>query len=107
MRWFEMRVISRRALVEYGKDHADAVGPLDRWYRITDKADWQSFDDVRQTFPSADYYKTPNDTEVVVFNIGGNNHRLIAGVRYEKHIVFVLEIMTHPEYDKESWKERL
>ena len=36
----------------------------------------------------------------VVFNIGGNNYRLICIVRFDKQIIFIRFIGTHDEYDK-------
>lgn len=40
----------------------------------------------------------------VIFNIGGNNYRLITFVDYEYQIVFIRNVLTHAEYDKENWK---
>jgi mRNA interferase HigB len=55
--------------------------------------------ELRQTFPPAD--KVGNFT---VFNIGGNNYRLITLVDYEYQKVFIRHILTHAEYDKDDWK---
>src|SRR4051794_8965285 len=49
-----MHVISRKRIREFGADHADAVEPLDRWYRIAKKATWANFAEVRTDFGSAD-----------------------------------------------------
>jgi mRNA interferase HigB len=49
-----MHVISRKMLVTFGNDHADAVEPLDRWYRIAKRATWASFAEVRADFGSTD-----------------------------------------------------
>lgn len=55
--------------------------------------------DLRKTFPSAD--KVGNYT---VFNIGGNNDRLITLIYYPRQLVQVKDVLTHAEYDKEKWK---
>lgn len=45
------------------------------------------------------------DKIYTVFNIGGNNFRLITKIEYEYHKVFIKHVLTHPEYDKENWKK--
>jgi mRNA interferase HigB len=40
----------------------------------------------------------------IVFNIGGNNYRLITYPDYESQLIFVRAVLTHAEYDKETWK---
>ncbi|WP_368041857.1 type II toxin-antitoxin system HigB family toxin [Nostoc sp. TCL240-02] len=69
------------------------------WYKLTSVAKWQNLVELRQTFPSAD--QVGNFT---VFNIGGNNYRLITLVDYEYQKVFIRHILTHAEYDKDDWK---
>ena len=95
-----MCIISKRRLREFWKIHPDAEGPLLYWYRVTQKAAWKTLADARQDFRHADPVGT-----CTVFNIKGNNYRLIAGVRYEMQRVFVLKIMTHKEYDTENWED--
>jgi len=41
----------------------------------------------------------------VVFNIGGNKYRLVTRILYPSQKVFVLKVMTHEEYDEDTWKE--
>jgi mRNA interferase HigB len=60
---------------------------------------WQNFVDLRQVFPSADQVGN-----LTVFNIGGNNYRLITLVDYKYQKVFIRHVLTHAEYDKEEWK---
>jgi len=57
-------------------------------------AEFQNFNDLRQTFSSADLVGN-----FTVFNIGGNNYRLITYI-----IIFIRAVLTHSEYDKENWK---
>ncbi len=80
--------------------HPDAEIPLDRWYRIVKKTDFNSFFDLRKTFPSADQVD-----RLTVFNVGGNNYRLIAFIVYSNKIIYIRSILTHDEYNKEKWKE--
>jgi len=63
--------------------------------------------DVRKTFPAADAVRVANGRVVTVFNIGGNHYRLITAIKYQWGIVYVLMFLTHAEYDKDLWKQRL
>ena len=94
-----MRVISRKLLRKFWEKHPNAESSLLLWYKRTSDAQWQNFVDVRQVFPSADIVGN-----FIVFNIGGNNYRLITFIDYEYQIVFVRHVLTHAEYDKENWK---
>ena len=89
-----MHVISRRRLLAFGANHADAVDPLDRWYRIAKKATWENFAELRADFSTAD-----QTAEHVIFNIGGNKYRLIASVYHVNQVLLVRGIFTHKEYD--------
>ncbi|MBC8175586.1 MAG: type II toxin-antitoxin system HigB family toxin [Candidatus Marinimicrobia bacterium] len=97
-----MRVISRKKLNDFGKDHEDCQSSLDNWYRIVKHSEYSSFNDLRKTFPSAD--KVGNLT---VFNIGGNKARLITAIHYNTGCVYVRYVFTHTEYDKGNWKRDL
>lgn len=94
-----MRVISRPAILEFSERYRDALIPLMNWYRITKRADWGSLADVRSDFAHADIVGRRT-----VFNIHGNNYRLIARVNYKTKRVFILHILTHVEYSKGDWK---
>ena len=94
------KYISRKRLLEFSESHTEAEQPLDRWYRIVKNTNFKSFSDLRSTFPSVDQVK-----RLTVFNIGGNNFRLIAFIVYAKKRIYVRAILTHQEYNKEKWKE--
>ncbi|NEP77548.1 MAG: type II toxin-antitoxin system HigB family toxin [Okeania sp. SIO3B3] len=94
-----MRIISRRTLREYWEKHSNAKPGLLLWYNRVSSAEFQNFNDLRQTFPSADLVGN-----FTVFNIGGNNYRLITYIDYEYKIIFIRAVLTHSEYDKENWK---
>ena len=91
-----MNVIARRALIGFWTLHPRAEAPLSSWYRITEGAEWRSFSDVWATFNSADNVGGGK----VVFNIGGNNYRLVALIGYRAQRLFVLWVGTHAEYDR-------
>ena len=94
-----MRVISVRRLKDFWVSHASAEVPLRAWYQVTTRATWRSLEDLRQTYPSADLVE-----RFTVFNIGGNDFRLIARVEYQRQEIYIRHVLTHAEYDKEDWK---
>lgn len=87
--------------------HSEAGASLKIWVAVTKASEWQSFADVRRTFPSADQITVASGRSVVVFNVTHNRYRLIAAVHYKSQIVFTLMILTHREYDRDKWKENL
>lgn len=94
-----MRVISRPVILRFAQRHPDALAPLTNWYRITQRADWNSLAEVRADFAHADIVGRRT-----VFNIHGNPYRLIARVNFRTKRVFILHILTHAEYSKGGWK---
>lgn len=91
-----MHIISRKKLRDCFRKHPKAKGPLDAWWAETKQAEWRHFSDVKARYNSADMV---GDNRVV-FNIGGNNYRLIVKVAYKIGKVFVLWVGTHAEYNK-------
>ena len=95
-----MHIITRSRLVEFWEKHPDAKTSLLLWYKLTISSTWLSLVEVRKVFPAAD--QVGNFT---VFNIGGNKYRLIAFVDYTYQKVFIRYILTHSEYDRDTWKK--
>ena len=94
-----MHVIAKPALVEFWTNHPDAEGPLQAWYRVMEQEVFTDFNELRETFASADYADG-----LTVFNIGGNKYRLIAAIHYNRHKVYIRAVLTHAEYDRGRWK---
>ena len=92
-----MHIISRKALRDFWALHPEAESPLTNWYQIVSKTDFETFQDIRNTFRSADWVEGK-----VIFNIGGNNYRLIAKIHFDTKKVFVREILTHADYSKKG-----
>jgi mRNA interferase HigB len=95
-----LHIISRKKLLIAAKHHGDLAGPLDVWYRIAKKADWSSLEDTRRDFPSAD-----GVGDYTVFNIKGNEYRLIALIFYRSRRLFIRDVVTHAAYSKGRWKK--
>ncbi len=94
-----MRVISRKAIQEFVRIHADALEPLEHWSLVSRKATWTSLADVRADFRHADAVG-----KYTMFNIGGNKYRLITTIKYRCQVVYIRHIFTHAEYDRGAWK---
>jgi mRNA interferase HigB len=93
-----LRIISRKALREFGEKHADARKPLDAWYRVVRGRDYRSPHELRQDFPTASFLGARR----TVFNIGGNRYRLVVHMRYDLGRAYVRDVLTHEEYDRRS-----
>lgn len=97
-----MHVISQRNLREFWAKHAPAKNPLQAWLTRSKKATCKSFEDVKADFGSADQVG-----RLTVFDIGGNRYRLIAHIHFNRGKIYVRHVLTHPEYDKGTWKKDL
>lgn len=92
----EVRVISRRALREFWERHTDVEQALRAWYSEAKAAAWQGPADVKARYPSASIVSNNR----VVFNIKGNQYRLVTAIKYDQGIVFIRFVGTHAEYDQ-------
>ena len=95
-----MHIISRKRLNEFVERHPEIKASLAHWYGVMKRGNFHNFAQLRATFPSADEV-----AKLTVFNIGGNKVRLIAAIHYNRQKIYVRAVLTHNEYDKESWKE--
>lgn len=93
-----MRIVSHRKLKEFyeTKGHEDSRVPLERWYNIAEKAEWRNLSEIKVDFPATDYVGNQH----YVFNIKGNNYRLVVVVEFTIGYIFIRFIGTHKEYDK-------
>jgi len=91
-----MRVITYKRIKEFSEKHADAEIPLRFWYSVTSKKDWTSLTDIKKDFNSVDYVGNHR----FVFNIKGNNYRLVAIISFNAKKVYIRFIGTHSDYDK-------
>jgi len=91
-----MRIIARKTLREFWEEYPDSETPLKLWFKEIKKAQWRNFNRLKEQFGNASV--VGNDR--VVFNIKGNDYRLIATIDYEKQILWIRFIGTHKAYDK-------
>jgi mRNA interferase HigB len=94
-----MHVISRRILREFCESHADSCDALYDWYRVATKVEWKNLLEVQAIYPKAE-----SVGKFTVFNIKGNNYRLIVDIVYQTQRIYIKYVLTHAEYDKDKWK---
>ena len=91
-----MRIFTYRTIKEYYEEHSEARSALEEWFSKTEEAKWNSFADIKNTFNSVDAIGKGR----FVFNIKGNNYRLVAHILFVPKYVYIKFIGTHTEYDK-------
>ncbi len=91
-----MRIFTEQALKEYTERHPDVKVALQEWTTIVKKSEWTCFADVKKTFNSVDNVGNQH----YVFNIKGNNYRLVVVIKFTIRFVYIRFIGTHAEYDK-------
>lgn len=91
-----MVIISYRTIREYTDLRKDVEDQLNNWYTISEKSDWANFNEMRQIFNAVD--AVGND--LYVFNIKGNDYRLIVRIIFRVRTIYIKFIGTHKEYDK-------
>ena len=91
-----MRIISKTAIKDYYTKNPQAKGALINWVEKTEVAQWQNFADIKRTFNSVDSV----GNQRYVFNIKGNDYRLVVVIKFTPQNVLIRFIGTHAEYDK-------
>ncbi|MDL2299674.1 type II toxin-antitoxin system HigB family toxin [Bacteroides sp. OttesenSCG-928-E20] len=91
-----MRIFTEQALKEYSEKHQDVKVALQEWALIVKLSNWTCFADVKNTFNSVDSI----GCQRYVFNIKGNNYRLVVVIKFTIKFVYIRFIGTHAEYDK-------
>ncbi len=91
-----MRIVTYKRIQEFSEKYADAENPLNFWYHTVLAKDWKGLHHIKQTFNSVDY----NGNNRYVFNIKGNDYRLVAIISFNAKKVYIRFIGTHSDYDK-------
>jgi len=89
--------VSHRKLKEFYESpgREDSRVALERWYEITESAEWGGLSDIKKDFPATDYVGNQH----YVFNIKGNHYRLVVVIKFVMGYVFIRFVGTHQEYD--------
>lgn len=94
----------RARLREFWQEHRATESALRTWYKIVKEAVWNKPDDIKQTFGnSIDIFRDRNRL-VYIFDVAGNNVRVICDVNFKTDIIYILFVLTHDEYSQDRWK---
>lgn len=91
-----MRIIARKTLKDYWERVLGTEQELKAWFAEARAADWQTPAEVKAKYGNASILKGGR----VVFNICGNNHRLVASINYDFRIIYIRFVGSHKEYDE-------
>ncbi len=91
-----MRVIALKTLRDFWEQHPDVEQVLRAWYHDAKGADWRTPSDIKAVYRTASFIGHNR----VVFNIKGNQYRLIVAIQYQFGIVYIRFIGTHRQYDQ-------
>lgn len=91
-----MKIFSRGTLRDFWLKHNDCELQLRTWYQETEKSDWQTINELKANYPNASILKDNR----IVFNIKGNDYRLIVKFNFEYQLAWIRFVVTHAEYDK-------
>jgi len=97
-----VHIISKKKLREYWQSNTQAELPLTEWYFKMKECAAQNLTQLRKVFNSVDPAHG-----YTVFNIGGNNDRLITAIHYNSQRCYIRTIWTHAEYSKKTNREKL
>ena len=90
-----MRIVAKKMLREFWERHPTVKGSLVAWFREVKQEDWDTPAKVKARYRSASIVGGNR----VVFNIKGNDYRLVAKINYRYRMVYVRFVGTHAEYD--------
>ena len=93
-----MKVLGRDKLLRFSQKHANAKKALDVWFDEASRAVWQTPQDIKAHYRSADFLADNR----VIFNIKGNHYRLVIKVKYQHGIALIEWVGTHAEYGKQK-----
>jgi mRNA interferase HigB len=99
-------LLNATALDRFARRHRDAQAWLAHWRAAVESAHWKSLADVRLAYAAADGVRLKGQVVVTVFNVKGNEYRLLTSIHYTRQTVLVLEVLTHAEYSRGAWKAK-
>ncbi len=91
-----MRIVALATIRSFWEIHPDAQLPLRASYALASRAIWKTPSDIKDAYRNASFTKNNR----VVFNIKGNEYRLVVLVRYDKGLMYIRFVGTHSQYDK-------
>lgn len=90
-----MRIVTEKTITDYINKNPKSRTALQDWVKKVKKANWTNFADIKNDFRSVDNVGNQH----FVFNIKGNDYRLIVVIKFKLGLIFIRFIGTHAEYD--------
>ena len=106
-----MRIVRENELAKFATQHPNTRFSLNRWVQLMRERNFKSIIELRETFGRVSVVKVQprrfnrESITLTVFNIGGNEARLIAIVQYSNQTVIIDQVLTHKEYDTGNWRK--
>ena len=96
----KVHLIKKQTIETFVLANARSKSSFSSWLTTIKYADWDKPEDIKRTFESADLLGQSSNR--VVFNIGGNNYRMICKYHFGENQVhlFICWLGTHDEYDE-------
>ena len=91
-----MNIINRKTIIYYTNKYPNAKNQLLIWYNEILKQDFDNFNELKEMFGNASIV----NSQRVVFNIKGNDFRLIVSINFRRKACYTIWFGTHKEYDK-------
>ena len=91
-----MRIIALGTLRDFWVKHPDALEPLAAWHAIASRVRWTSPADIKAAYSNASFIRGNR----VVFNIKGNDYRLVVAMHYNRQIAYIRFVGNHHQYDQ-------
>ena len=94
-----MRVIAKKALVDFYTLYPDAKLSLEDWYRKTIDAQWTCFADIKKSFNSVDAVGDNGNSPNCKRKDSNHHFRIVALILFTPKILYIRFVGTHKEYD--------
>ncbi len=99
-----MNVISKRPFNDAAQKYPNDREALQDMYRVLQRIDFQTPDELKAVFPSLDNFKYKDKWWVL--DVGGNNLRVLAFIQFVNKRMYIKHIVNHVDYDKLTKKYR-
>lgn len=91
-----MKIVAVRTLRDFWEGHPDSEQPLKAWYDEARHATWKTPQDIKDRYARASFVGQNR----VVFDIKGNDYRLVVAVAYRFEAIYIKFIGRHADYDR-------
>ena len=99
-----MHIISWSKIRNFIDMRPESLASLRTWFDCIEARSFKDLNNLREVFPSVDRVCLKSGKERYIFNVGGNRYRVICSIHFNRAKVYIRFILTHSEYDKETWK---